>query len=189
MGAFRGWMIWLLICLDGPTCVATTQVPDKEALLRLHQQLLESVFLRSDPCLLAAAALPNLLVVPPGGVVENREQVLNGVSNLAADSLHIDEVTVVDHGTTAVVLARVRVSPRIGEPVGTGRSRMMSVFVHDQQKWRLLARSIRSNAPSLPAAANRPIGVTWRSPMTACERVLSQSLPTGVCSRRRRVRS
>lgn len=144
MVAFRGWMMCLilLISLDGSTRVAIAQGPDREALLRLHQDLLESAFLRSDTSLLAAAALPNLLVVPPGGVVENRQQVLNGVTNLAADSLQIDEVTVVDHGATAVVVARVRVSPRAGEPTGTGRSRMMSVFVSDQQRWRLLARSI-----------------------------------------------
>jgi hypothetical protein len=143
MGAFRGSMtcLVLLISLEGPTSV-TPQSPDKDTLLRLHQAILESTFLRTDASLLAAAALPNLLVVPPGGIVENREQVLKGVSNLAAESLQIDEVTVVDHGTTAVVVARVRASARGQSSIGTGRSRMLSVFVYDQQKWRLLARSV-----------------------------------------------
>jgi hypothetical protein len=59
--AFRVSPIWLalLISLHGPTSIGIVQVPDKEALLGLHQQLLESVFLRSDASLLAAAALPN----------------------------------------------------------------------------------------------------------------------------------
>jgi hypothetical protein len=132
----------LVISFPGLTCVVTAQVPDKERLLALHKELLESVFLRSDASLLAASALPNLLVVPPGGIVENRQQVLDGVTAVAAQSLEIDDVTVADHGATAVVVARVRIRRSTGEPSGTGRSRMMSVFVYEQEKWRLLARSI-----------------------------------------------
>jgi hypothetical protein len=117
-------------------------VPEREALLHLNRQLLESVLLRRDTTVLAAAALPSLVVVPPGGVVENRAQVLRGVSNFDVDSLRIDDVTVVGHGTTAVVLARVRASRGVLAPSATGPSRFMSVFVYDQQKWRLLARSV-----------------------------------------------
>jgi hypothetical protein len=132
----------LVISFLGLTGVVTAQVPDKERLLALHQELLESVFLRSDASVLAEAALPNLLVVPPGGIVENRRQVLNGVTAVAAQSLEIDDVTVADHGATAVVVARVRIRRSPAEPSGTGRSRMMSVFVYEQATWRLLARSI-----------------------------------------------
>jgi hypothetical protein len=65
-------------------------------------------------------ALPNLVVVPPGGIVENRSQLLSGVQNTLSDSLSLDDVTVADYGTTAVVVARVRMT-RQGRPtVGTG---------------------------------------------------------------------
>ena len=104
--------------------------------------LLESVFLRGDTSIIATAALPNLLVVPPGGIVENRAQLLNGVQNTLSDSLVVDDVTIADHGTTAVVVARVSARTRGRSSVGTGRNRMMSVFVYDNQTWRLLARSV-----------------------------------------------
>lgn len=120
---------------------ATAQVPDREVLLSLHRQLLESVFLRGDTAIVAAAALPNLVVVPPGGIVENRTQLLSGVQNTRADSLVVDDVRIADHGTTAVIVARVSAGHQGRPMVGTGRIRMMSVFVYDQQAWRLLARS------------------------------------------------
>jgi hypothetical protein len=137
----------MLVLIAAAVRVATVQVPDRQALLDLNRQLLESVFVRGETAMLAAAALPNLVVVPPGGVVENREQVLNGVPRVAgAEAVEVDDVVVVDHGTTAVVVARVRTrreKPIAGAPPGeTGRSRMMNVFVHEQGKWRLLARSI-----------------------------------------------
>ena len=121
---------------------APAQTPNRDALLALHRQLLESVFLRGDTAVIAATALPNLVVVPPGGIVENRAQLLRGVQNTLSDSLVIDDVMIADHGTAAVVIARVSAT-RQGRPImGTGRSRMLSVFVYDNQTWRLLARSV-----------------------------------------------
>lgn len=137
----------LLVSIAVPARVATVQDSDRQALLDLNRQLLESVFVRGEAGMLASVALPNLVVVPPGGVVENREQVLNGVPNVAgAEAVEVDDVVVADHGTTAVVVARVRTrreKPVAGAPPGvTGRSRMMNVFVREHGKWRLLARSI-----------------------------------------------
>ena len=143
-----GLMIFvLLVSITVPASVASVQVPDRQALLDLNRQLLESVFVRGETAMLDSAALPNLVVVPPGGVVENRQQVLNGVPRVAgAEAVEIDDIVVADHGTTAVVVARVRTrreKPAAGAPPeGTGRSRIMNVFVHEQGKWRLLARSI-----------------------------------------------
>ena len=139
--------IALLVSMAVPVRVAPTQDPDRQALLELNRQLLESVFVRGETAMLAAAALPNLVVVPPGGVVENREQVLKGVPNVAgAGAVEIDDVVVAEHGTTAVVVARVQTKrdrPIEGAPLaGAGRIRMMNVFVKEQGKWRLLARSI-----------------------------------------------
>ena len=137
----------MVVFIAADVRIPTVQVPDRQALLDLNRELLESVFVRGETALLAAAALPNLVVVPPGGVVENREQVLNGVPKVAgAEAVEIDDVVIVDHGTTAVVVARVRTrrdKPVAGTPLeGTGRIRMMNVFVREQGKWRLLARSI-----------------------------------------------
>ena len=125
-----------------PAESARAQTASRDALLATHRQLLESVFLRGDTAVIAATALPNLVVIPPGGIVENRTQLLGGVQNTLSDSLVIDEVVIAEHGTTAVVVARVSAS-RQGRPiVGAGRGRMMSVFVYDNQAWRLLARSV-----------------------------------------------
>jgi hypothetical protein len=135
-------VIAFLTALPSAATSALAQTPSREALLALHRQLLESVFLRGDTTVVAVTALPNLVVVPPGGIVENRAQLLNGVQNTLSDSLLVDEVMVADYGTTAVVVARVTMARRDRQTVGTGRSRMMSVFVHDGQQWRLLARSV-----------------------------------------------
>ena len=139
--------IVLLVSIAVPARVASLQHPDRQALLDLNRQLLESVFVRGETAMLGSIALPNLVVVPPGGVVENREQVLKGVPSVAgAEAVEIDEVVVAEHGTTAVVVARVQTKrdrPLAGAPpVGTGRTRIMNVFVNEQGKWRLLARSI-----------------------------------------------
>jgi hypothetical protein len=139
-----GFRYVIAFALAVPSVATSTcaQTPNREALLTVHRQLLESVFLRGDTTLIAATALPNLVVVPPGGIVEDRAQLLNGVQNTLSDSLVVDEVMVADHGTTAVVIARVRMMRQDRPTVGTGRSRMMSVFAHDGQAWRLLARSV-----------------------------------------------
>ena len=81
-------------------------------------------------------------MVPPGGVVERRDQVIKGLPNVVAESVQIDDVVVADHGATAVVVARVTAKRAAGGVAGSGRSRMMNVFVKDQGQWRLLARSI-----------------------------------------------
>jgi hypothetical protein len=139
--------VLLLVLIGGPGRVASLQDADRQALLDLNRQLLESVFVRGETGMLASTALPNLVVVPPGGVVENRQQVLNGVASVAgAEAVEVDDVVIAEHGTTAVLVSRVRTKrdkPVAGSPLeGTGRSRMMNVFVRDQGSWRLLARSI-----------------------------------------------
>ena len=129
------------------------QVQDQDALIRLNRDLLEAVFLRQDTTLLAATALPNLTVVPPGGIVENRTQVLNGVSLVAMDSVRIDDVTVIGEEGTAVVIARATRLGPLPAAAGTGRSRIMSVFVRNGSEWRLLARSITPCIERAVAAA------------------------------------
>ena len=130
----------LIVC--GVPTTATSRQIDRDALIQLHKELIETAFLRGESSLLAATALPNLIVVPPGGVVERRDQVIKGLPNVVAESVHIDDVVVADHGATAVVVARVTAKGTAGPVAGSGRSRMMSVFVKDQEQWRLLARSI-----------------------------------------------
>ena len=115
---------------------------DRQALVQFNRQLLESVFLDQDTAMLASAALPNLVVIPPGGIVENRTQVLGGIRNVAMDSVRVDDVTIAEHGRTAVVVARVTRLGPLSDAIGTGRSRIMSVFVYHDRMWWLLARSI-----------------------------------------------
>ena len=135
-----GLGIVLVVC--GIALAAQPRQTDRDALIQLHKELIETTFLRGESSLLAATALPNLIVVPPGGVVERRDQVISGLPNVGAESVHIDDVVVADHGATAVVVARVMVKRTAGRGAGSGRSRMMNVFVKDQGQWRLLARSI-----------------------------------------------
>lgn len=133
---------FVLVALGCAAPAAAAQVPDSVALVSLHRQLLESVFLRGDSALLAATALPNAVVVPPGGLVESRQQLLTGIRNTLSDSITIDDVVIVHHGTTAVIVARFWASLPDGPRPRAGPSRMMSVFVYDDSTWRLLARSV-----------------------------------------------
>ena len=48
----------LLLSIAVPTKVAPVQTPDRQALLDLNRQLLESVFVRGETAMLASAALP-----------------------------------------------------------------------------------------------------------------------------------
>jgi hypothetical protein len=118
------------------------QVAEEDVLIRLNRDLLESVFLRQDSTLLGQAALPGLLVVPPGGIVENRAQVFSGLSLTAMDSVRVDDVVVSRHENTAVVISRVTRLGALPASAGTGRIRIMSVFVYTDGRWRFLARSV-----------------------------------------------
>ena len=147
MKAARGFLacavgLAALLSIEAQPIRGQDPVPDQEKLLQLHRELLESAILHEDSSVFAATTLPNFMVIPPGGIVETRAEALAGMAVVRADSLRIDDVRIVNHGSTAVIIARLVRSG--GQPtVGTGNPiRAMNVFVYDGRQWRLLARSL-----------------------------------------------
>lgn len=143
----------LVLCAPAPSLVAAQALPDsaEREVLALHREINEAMF-SSDPEPLSRAALDNLTVVPPGGYPETREQVIRGARNFRTDSVAYSEREVHVRGNSAVVTAKLMVhgelhgvdpatgQPRVRELTGEPL-RQMSVFVREQDRWRLLAQS------------------------------------------------
>jgi hypothetical protein len=99
------------------------------------------------------------LLIHPGGILENKEEVLAGVGAFSVESIDMDNEVVTHHGDTGVVIARLMLYGEV-QPVGRfGPMRTMSVFVRVDDEWRLLARSL---TPCLPQAVQA--GRYWLSP-------------------------
>ena len=111
-------------------------------LLDFHRDLVAAMRLRNDTALFAAVALENYLVIPPGGVIETREQALRGISNFDADSVKVQIEMVARHDSTAVLVGTVAGNTRVRGPVPQfGKVRFMAVYVRTAGAWRLLAQS------------------------------------------------
>ena len=139
-----------------PSDVHLSGVQDQESpeagLLKLNRALMESQILRRDASLFEATALPQFLVIPPGGLVETKAQAVAGVTAFSAAGVSITEERVIIQDQTAVVIARVEIDGEV-RPVGRlGPMRNMAVFVRTDGRWRLLARSV---TPCMQLAISR----------------------------------
>lgn len=161
------WMVAMFILTaTTPAVLAAQAQPDatEREVLALHREINEAMF-RGDPEPLARAALENLVVVPPGGHLENKAQVIRGTQNFRIDSVEYSEREVHVQGSTAVVTAKLMlygelhgIDPATGQRgvriFRTGQpSRQLSVFVKEQGRWWLLAQT---TVPiRMPQAASR----------------------------------
>lgn len=138
----------LFVLLVALTAVKV-RVPDVQAqespeadLLKLNRALLESTIVRRESGLFEEIALPQFLVIPPGGLVETKAEAIAGLGSFSAAGVSITEERAIIHDQTAVVIARVQIDGEV-RPVGRlGPLRNMGVFVRTNGKWRLLARSV-----------------------------------------------
>lgn len=119
-----------------------TVAADTQHLEQLNRELFESAILRKDTTLWSERALQQLLVVPPGGVLENRSQAFAGVRAFDVRALTVVTDSVAIHENTAVLVGRLTLDGE-GRPSGLlGPLRFMSVFVRTNAGWKLLARSL-----------------------------------------------
>lgn len=115
---------------------------DVQHLEQVNRELFESVILRRDTTQWSAVALEELLVIPPGGVLENRAQAFAGVGAFDVRALTVVTDSVAIHDNTAVLVGRLTLDGE-GRPSGLlGPLRYMSVFVRTNAGWKLLARSL-----------------------------------------------
>lgn len=119
-----------------------TVAADTQHLEQLNRDLFESAILRKDTTQWSALSLQQLLVVPPGGVLENRAQAFAGVRAFDVRALTVVTDIVVIHENTAVLVGRLTLDGEV-RPLGRlGPLRFMTVFVRTNAGWKLLARSL-----------------------------------------------
>ena len=138
-----------------PAAAASVEAGAVEAsqarLLELHRSIFEAAILRDDRAPLRQAALDALLIVPPGGIVEDLPQALSGTSNFAVDAVSVSDERVLLQGDTAVVIARLVLDGTFDGSV-LPPMRTLTVFVRTDGDWRLLARSVTACSPRAIAA-------------------------------------
>jgi ketosteroid isomerase-like protein len=120
-----------------------------DELLMIHRGIFEAMILHHDASHFAAVALDELLLIPPGGIVESKDEALAGVGAFAVREVLIEDEVVTQRGNTAVVVARLTLDGEVFPAGRLGTMRTMSVFVRENNEWRLLARSL---TPCLPVA-------------------------------------
>lgn len=126
------------------------QEMDLAEVVELHRTLIAAKRLENDTTLLGRVALENYVVIPPGGLVETRDEAVRGVANFIGDSLNIVVDVVSGHDSTAVLVGTVGGNIGVRGPVPQfERVRFMAVYVRTEGAWRLLAQS---NTPCLPKA-------------------------------------
>lgn len=131
-------------------CVSLSQddpaQPDLEAyrieLLRLNEELARSQIIRRDPVFFSEVAVEQFRVLAPGGLIENKEQVINGLPAWDATDVQLSGTEVIFHGPVATVMGRMDIDGEM-RPVGRwGPLKYMSTWIRDGGEWRLVSRSL-----------------------------------------------
>lgn len=117
---------------------ATTE----EFLVELNRELFERYVLHHDTETYAQTALDDYVFVAAIGAIETREEVLATTGNLDIRSLAITNHEFRHHGDTAVLIGTLDMEGYILGHKVDGKRRYMSVFVHLDGQWRLMARSL-----------------------------------------------
>ncbi len=120
--------------------------PDLEAdrieLLSLNQELARSQIIRRDPVFFSEVAVEQFRVLAPGGLIENKEQVINGLPAWDAIDVQLSGTEVIFHGPVATVMGRMDIDGEM-RPVGRwGPLKYMSTWIRDGGEWRLVSRSL-----------------------------------------------
>lgn len=122
------------------------------ALVELNRQIMNNQIILRDPSLFNEVALDQFLVVAPGGRIETKAQSAAGVTAFDARGIEVSDEQVTVSGNTAVLVGRLHIDGEM-RPVGElPPMKFMAVFVKDQARWRLLARSL---TPCFPIAIER----------------------------------
>jgi len=128
------------------------QTGPEETLRLLTVELFRSTMVENDASLMAAVTLPEFLVIPPAGFIEDRTEALDGIAAFAVDSITVGEMRVVVHDGTALVIGRLDMHGEVRGVGAIGPMRFMNVFVETDAGWRLLGRSLTPCAARTLAA-------------------------------------
>lgn len=128
--------------------------PSAEGLLDLNRQLFETQMLDGSELLLLERSVAEYVVVGPGGVVENRDQVIRGLGAFSAlDSVSITNEVVRVVGGVAVVTNRLRLHGNLNLPVGPlGAMTVATTYAWTDARWMAISRT---TTPCNPRAIER----------------------------------
>ena len=141
--------VFLSLLILAPATAASAQ-DEEEELLALHRQFVVTHMIGRDPAFLLAHSLPSYRVVAPGGVVENRDQIISGFQAFAAlDSVTISREEAVISGPVALVLSRQETHGELAGPAaGFGPVTTSTVFLRsDSGGWLAVSSSITPCRP------------------------------------------
>ena len=131
-----------------PRSVAA-QDPEVDELLRLSADIFFAQIVRRDTTLFSQTAVEEFRVLAPGGLIEDRAQAIQGVRSWDVAGIRISGTQVVRRGSVALVLGRIDIDGEM-RPVGRwGPLKFMTVFLRENNQWRLLARSMTPCADML----------------------------------------
>lgn len=123
-------------------------------LLRINRELFHSQMVEGDSLFLLDHSVPEYLVVGPGGVVEDRRRVIDGLGAFEGiDSLTITRERVHASDTHVVITNRLEIHGSVALPIGPiGPLTVATTFIRRDGRWLALSRT---STPCLPAAAAR----------------------------------
>lgn len=115
---------------------------DRLELLGLNEKLAHSQIVDRDPEFVTKVAADEFRVLAPGGLIENKDQVIAGLSAWNATSVTLSGTEVVFHGPIATVMGRMDIDGTM-QPVGRwGPLKYMSTWIREEGEWKLLSRSL-----------------------------------------------
>lgn len=115
---------------------------DRAELLELNERLAQSQIVDRDPAFIQAVAADQFRVLAPGGLIENKEQAIAGISAWNATSVTLTGTDVIFYGSVAVVMGRMDIDGEM-KPVGRwGPLKYMSTWVREGNEWKVLSRSL-----------------------------------------------
>jgi hypothetical protein len=120
----------------------------EQALLDLNESILREYVVRNNTLPLEATALGDFFAATPGGI-ESRAHVIATVGNVDVDSVTIENTEIRIHGAAALLAGTLRPYGRLnGRPMPT--LTYLSVYVRQEGRWRLAARSLTPLVASPP---------------------------------------
>jgi hypothetical protein len=115
---------------------------DKKELLKLNEELTRSQIVDRDSSFIKRIALDNFRVLAPGGLIENKSQVIAGLSAWNVSDVQLTGTEIVFYENIALVMGRMDIDGTM-QPVGRwGPLKYMSTWVQEGTEWRLLSRSL-----------------------------------------------
>jgi hypothetical protein len=112
-----------------------------EYLIQLNREMMEEYILHHNTGPNSVIMLDDFLFVASIGKIETKEDVIATVGNLDIQSVKIIHNEFRHHGPTAVLVGTLHLQGSISNNEINAQIRFMSVFIHQHDQWRLMARS------------------------------------------------